>query len=94
MISKHTYDHWNMEWSVAQVRKNKQGGGGSLYIKKSYQFRERFDLATNDNDVIESQVIELMAKPKNILIGIIYRPPNGKLEEFKECLSNLLRTLE
>ena len=80
--------------SIGVVRKNKQGGGVSLYIKKSYQFRERFDLATNDNDVIESQVIELTAKPKNILIGIINRPPNGKLEEFKECLSNLLQTLD
>ena len=44
--------------------------------------------------MIESQVIELTAKPKNILIGIIYRPPNGRLEEFKECLSNLLQTLD
>ena len=80
--------------NTGMVRKNKQGGGVSLYINKSYQFRERFDLATNENDVIESQVIELTAKPKNILIGIIYRPPNGKVEEFKECLSGLLQTLD
>ena len=50
---------------------------------KSYQFRERFDLATNETDVIESQVIELTAKPKNLLIAIIYRPPYGKVEELK-----------
>ena len=30
--------------STGVVRKNKQGGGVSLYIKKSYQFRERLIL--------------------------------------------------
>ena len=75
------------------MRKNKQGGGVCLYINKPYQFRERLDLIKNVSDVIESQVIEIIAKPNNIVIGIIYRPLNDKVEEFKECLADLLQRI-
>lgn len=77
--------------NTGMVRKNKQGGGVSLYITKSFQFRERPDLAINIKDVIESQVIEITAKPSNIITGIFYRPPNDKLEEFKEYLADFLQ---
>ena len=80
--------------STEMVRKNKQGGGVCLYINKSLQFRERHDLALNIEDVIESQVIDITAKPRNIIIGIIYRPPNDKLEEFRECLASLLQKID
>lgn len=80
--------------NTGMVRTNKQGGGVSLYINKSYQFRERVDLAVNIEDVIESQFIELTTKPNNIIIGIIYRPPNDKLDEFKECLAEILQKLD
>ena len=76
------------------VRTNKQGGGVGLYINKSYQFRERADLAVNIEEVIESQFIELTTKPNNVIIGIIYRPPNEKLDLFKEYLAELLRRLD
>ena len=48
----------------------------------------------NIKGVIESQVIEITAKPRNIIIGIIYRPPNDKLEEFKEYLAGLLQKID
>ena len=80
--------------NIGMVRKNKQGGGVSLYINKSFKFRERVDLAVNSEDVIGSQVIELTTEPKNVIIGIIYRPPNDKLNEFKECLAELLQKLD
>ena len=44
--------------NIGMVRTNKQGGGVGLYINKSYQFRERADLAVNTEEVIESQFIE------------------------------------
>ena len=70
--------------------KNKQGGSVCLYFNKSHQFREQHDLALSITDVIESQVIEITAKPRNIIIGIIYKPPNDMVEEFKESFASLL----
>ena len=64
-----------------------------MYVNCSYQFRERDDLAVSIDDVIESQFIELTSKPKNTLIGIIYRPPNSRIEQFIECLAEMLQKL-
>ena len=80
--------------NIGKVRKNKHGGGVGLYVNCSYQFRERDDLAVNIDDVIESQFIELTSKPKNTLIGIIYRPPNSRIEQFIECLAEMLQKLD
>ena len=79
--------------NIGKVRTNKQGGGVGLYVNRSLQFRERTDLAINMEDVIESHFIELTTKPSNTLIGIIYRPPNNKLDLFKEYLCELLQKL-
>ena len=79
---------------IGKVRKNKHGGGVGLYVSHSYQFRVRDDLAVNFDDIIESQFIELTTKPKNSLAGIIYRPPNSKLDLFIECLTEMLQKLD
>ena len=75
-------------------RENKQADGVGLYVNEAYQFKERDDLAVNADDVMESHFIELTAKPNNILIGVIYRPPNDKLNAFKENLAELLHKLD
>ena len=64
-----------------------------LYVKQSYQYRERHDLSINIDDVTESQFIEL-TRPDNIIVGVIYRPPNNNLELFKESLLQLLQNLD
>lgn len=64
------------------MRDQKAGGGIGLYIHQSCQFRERNDLSINVDDIIESQFVEL-TKPNNIIVGVIYRPPNDKLEQLK-----------
>ena len=79
---------------IGKVRNNKHGGGVGLYVNCSYQFRERDDLAVNIDDIIESQFIELTTKPKNTLVGIIYRPPNSKIDQFIECLTEMLQKLD
>ena len=76
--------------SIGKVRTDKHGGSVGLYVNRSYQFRGRVDLAVNIDDIIESQFIELTTKSKNVLVGIIYRPPNSKLDQFNECLAELL----
>ena len=78
---------------VGKVRDHKQGGGVGLYVKQSCQYRERHDLSVNNDDIIESQFIEL-TKPKNLIVGVIYRPPNDKLELFKNSLSELLQKID
>ena len=45
------------------------------------------------DDVIESQFIEL-ARPDNILVGVIYRHPNDNLDPSKESLLQLLQKLD
>ena len=78
---------------VGRVRNHKIGGGVGLYVKQSYQYRERHDLSINIDDVIGSQFVEL-ARPDNILVGVIYRHPNDNLDQFKESLLQLLQKLD
>ena len=78
---------------AGKVRDHKQGGGVGLYVKQSRQYRECHDLSVNNDDIIESQFIEL-TKPKNLIVGVIYRPPNDKLELFKNSLSELLQKID
>ena len=78
---------------VGRVRNHKIGGGVGLYVNQSYQYRERHDLSINVDDVIESQFIELTT-PDNIIVGVIYRPPNDNLELFKESLLQFLQKLD
>ena len=77
---------------VGRVRNHKIGGGVGLHVNQSYQYRERHDLSINVDDVIESQFIELIT-PDNIIVGVIYRPPNDNVELFKESLLQLLQKL-
>ena len=76
------------------MRDQKPGDGKGLYIDQSCQFRERNDLSINVlDDIIESQFVEL-TKPNNIIVGVIYRPPNDKLDQFKQSLSEILQKID
>ena len=78
---------------IGQVRNTRQGGGVGLYINKLYEFTERNDLSTNIENIIEAQFIEINSQPNNIIIGVIYRPPNGKYKQFEEKLSDILQLI-
>ena len=78
---------------IGKARENKPGGGVGLYINQLCHFRERNGLSINVDDIIESQFVEL-TNPNNIIVGVIYRPPNDKLERFKESLSELLQKID
>ena len=58
-----------------------------------YEFTERNDLSTNIENIIEAQFIEINSQPNNIIIGVIYRPPNGKYKQFEEKLSDILQLI-
>ena len=74
---------------IHKVRSGRMGGGVSLFIMKSLPFTIRQDLS-NFNDVIESIFIEVS---HNIIIGLIYRPPNTDVRSFNESLSETLNLI-
>ena len=67
-------------------RNNKRGGGVCTYIHNSVTFKVRHDLSLCGNDS-ESLCVELInKKSKNVIINTIYRPPAGKIKQFKNHL--------
>ena len=69
----------------------------SLYVKNCLPHKQRIDLANNDN-IFESLFIEIDKKEfdthKNIVIGLIYKPPNTPVKQFNEKLEKLLSLIQ
>ena len=80
--------------AVHKTRANRRGGGVSLYIHESIDFKTRDDLSLMFNDVVESVFIEIeksvFCTTNNIILGEIYRPPKTSVFEFNDCLEQLL----
>jgi exonuclease III len=79
-------------------RTNKRDGGVGLYIANELQYKTRNDLNINTEDVIETVFIEIeMPTGKNVIAGVIYRPPNSSLTlscswiKFKMYWTQLIR---
>ena len=74
---------------IHQVRSYGKGGGVSIYIHNSLNFKLRLDLSINSFDV-ESLSIELLCKKKkNTLISVLYRPPKGLLEPLDKFFNEI-----
>ena len=64
---------------IHQIRKNRKGGGIAIFIRNSLLYKIRDDLSINCDD-IESLSIEIVNDhTKNIIINVVYRPPDGDL---------------
>ena len=75
---------------IVNNRPNRQGGGVALYIKTDFNFTQKTAL-NHVNDSIETIFIEIeFVGRKNIVIGIIYRPPNSSHNDFLLNLQNIL----
>ena len=73
--------------SIHQIRNYWKGGGASIYIRDSINFRPRPDLGINSTNV-ESISVELCcSKTWNTLINVLYRPPKGLAEPFENVLN-------
>lgn len=73
-------------------RPNRSGGGVCFYIREDLSFKVREDLGI---DECESLFIELDQKHgKNIIVGVIYRPPDSNLETFLNNLDSTLTKIE
>ena len=77
-------------------RSNKKGGGGvGLYVSKQLEYKSRNDLDKNVDDIIETRFIEVLNKyGKNIIIGVVYRPPNSNFESFKRIMNEILENID
>ena len=86
-------DGYKAEHNCRPVR---TGGGVSIYIKENIEYSPRNDLCQNNKN-IESLYIEIdkeqFGKDKNIVVGVIYRPPDTDIKEFNKIMSESLLSL-
>ena len=76
---------------VYRNRKERMGGGVGLYIpnKFEYSIHEELNVMT---DVVESLFVEMVnPNGKNILIGVVYRPPGSNPNDFLLYVQNLMQ---
>ena len=75
---------------IGNHRVNKTGGGVAICLKNHIDYTKRSDLSHISEDM-ESVFIEIvndqMHTKKDIIIGVIYRPPNSDMWAFIERLN-------
>ena len=78
-------------------RPDRSGGGVSLLIKDHLEYTVRTDLCVSEASV-ESLFIEIdknvVGKNKNVIVGVIYRPPDTDMKKFNECIEPLLTKIK
>ena len=76
---------------VGSNRTSKRGGGVGMYISKNIKYQIRKDLTENNiDDSIETIFIQVSKEnEKNLVIGVIYRPPNNKTELFENAMNQI-----
>ncbi|ELU02873.1 hypothetical protein CAPTEDRAFT_210709 [Capitella teleta] len=81
--------------SVRSYRKARRGGGVSLFVKSAVNFNERSELCEL-NDPYECLFIELndLTSKRNIIVSLIYRPPDFDKDAFITSLSQKLTKLK
>ena len=76
-------------------RTQKRGEGVGLYVSKHLEFKNRNDLDKNIEDTIETKFVEIINNyGKNIIIGVIYRPPNNNFDVFKNAMNENLEKID
>ena len=79
-----------------QFRKEKRGGGVSLYVENGIDFINRPDLEYFDSEM-ESLSIEAEGSSfnlsSNIVIAVIYRMPNTSIDIFNDRVTSILNTI-
>ena len=72
-------------------RVDRVGGGVGLYLADHLNFKQRADFS---DGCAESLFVEInRTKEKNIVIGVIYRPPDWKLRDFISELDQLVNVI-
>ena len=98
-VSNSSSGIYNMEGydQIENYRTNRTGGGVSLYIKKNVKYLRRSDLDIFDNH-LESLFVEIDKQSvncrRNVIVGVLYRPPNTDPDAFIQSLTPLLEKLD
>ena len=71
--------------------RNRYGGGVALYISNNLHFTYRSDL---ESTYIEILWAEINAYGKKILVGVLYRPPQSKVEYWDHFQTNVHRAID
>ena len=99
-LNETNYELFNIDGyqvPVQYYRSDKRGGGIMLHVKNNLEFKPRNDIVINDG-CTESLFIEIekemFSALKNIIIGVIYRPPNSNMDNFNNALETTLNYLK
>jgi len=78
------------------TRKNKSGGGVSIFINSDFKYSLRQDISCTEKH-IESIYLEIdrnsVKSDRNIIIGCVYRPPKASIVDFNESLKSIVDCL-
>lgn len=91
-LSDETSSQYNIEdYNFLSCNRNdRQGGGVGLYINNQLNFTRLTDIEINDDNICQSIFIEIKLDQRNIIVGIIYRPPNSNQNSFLDYIENTL----
>ena len=91
--TEHTVNSYELPGytSVHKYRCHQRGGGVSLYVSSSLQYRERHDLSSCISVPCECLFVEIVnVDDKKCIVGIVYRPPNANVSIFNNEVSLLM----
>ena len=98
-LKDHNFQRYGISGYNAEhnLRPGRGGGGVSLLIKDSIDYIVRDDLCCQ-NKYLETLFIEIdkeqFGKKQNIVIGVVYRPPDTDINEFNDCLNTCLTQIK
>ena len=93
-FKEHNVDRYGIGYNgVHTFRPIRSGGGVSIFVQNSIEYFVRTDLSYL-NAYTETGFIEIdkeqIGKDKNVIVGVIYRPPHTDIKIFNEYVSELL----
>jgi hypothetical protein len=78
-----------------KISRCKNGDGVGIYIINEIEYKVRTDLNLTDESIIEFVFIEIATSiGKKMIIGVIYRPPNGNIDLFETKFNQLLSKID
>ena len=79
---------------ILKSRKNKVGGGVALYLQSNIELKYKLRSDLDITDTSESLFIQINnGKQKNIIIGVIYKPPNIDVNKFTDSFEKILKII-
>ena len=93
-VGLYTFDGYNAEY---HNRENRRGGGVALYVKDNVEYYNRPDLNIMSHNM-ETLFIEIskdsIGRDGNVIVGVIYRPPDTDVTKFNESMDNILSKIK